>query len=92
MLFGIYQYGMEELKVRYINVLTDVVEYESKDVHEILKELESLSCPCDALKMICNEYWDLHGEANTVDRKRRFSETSFKSEQDFRLLSSFLYY
>ena len=69
-IFGVWHiYQMEGLKVRCINVLKRGLDYKLKDVHAILKELESLSSPCEDLKVVCIEYLDANGdEVNAVSR------------------------
>jgi hypothetical protein len=34
----------------------------AENASEILEEVEDLSCPCDELKRIFDDYFDLHGE------------------------------
>ena len=36
-----------------IDQLKDALDYEWKDVHTILQELDSLGSPCEDLKMVC---------------------------------------
>ena len=55
-IFGVclaYLYQMEGLKMCCIDQLKDALDYEWKDVHTILQELDSLGSPCEDLKMVC---------------------------------------